>query len=268
METKARRMWLLVLPILAVAACGEEPTGPGDTALDLTPSFAKPDGVGKPSKDEDIPLRVVFADGTDGIRSDGYPEYAHDSAFVSAIIRDNGMLYFQAFDGKKKDEDDPARRYVEVDLGLPPWEVFEVDHLNAFKDALVEAGDSWPVFTSDVTLHTRDSSGGMYTMGVGTTLLDAGKIGFNDYGNGDVWEWRLLFGARIETPEGGLDHYEDGLCVTHPDAGTWHVMTDGTECGGDESGVDDVTELWRLVDGDFIHVADFTTPMHLTLTRK
>jgi hypothetical protein len=264
METKERRWWLLVLPLLAITACGEEPTGPEDTELVPVAVFGKPDGPpggGKPQPpSEDILLRVVFEDVGTGIRSDGDPEYVDGEDFVSAVIRDNGMLYFQAFGGKKKDEDDPARRDVEVELELPPWEVFEVDHLNSLKDALVEAGDSWPVFASDVTLHTRDASGGMYTMGVGTTLLDAGKIGFNDYGN---WEWRLLFGARIETPEGGVDHYEDGLCITHPDADTWVVRNYGEDCA-----FDGVTQLWRVQDGDFIHVADFTTPMHLTLTRK
>jgi len=90
----------------------------------------------------------------------------------------------------------------------------------------------------------------------------AGKIGFNDYGDAS-WEWRLLFGARIETPEGGVDHYEYGLCVTHPTENTWGVTTDGADCG---AGFDGVAQLWRVVGGDFIHVADFNTPMHLTLT--
>jgi hypothetical protein len=269
MKTKDTCWWLLVLLVFAVTACGEKPTGPEAADLEPVPVFAKGGKPGAPSGD--IHLRVVFEDDETGIRSDGYPEYAHDSAFVSAVIRDNGMLYFQTFDGKQKDEDDPERRDVEVDLGLAPPEVFSLDDLNAFKDALVEAGDQWPVFMSDVTLHTRSTDGGMYTMKVypevGSTLLDAGKIGFNDYGDAS-WEWRLLFGTRIETPEGGVDHYEEGFCITHPDEETWHVMTDGTECGEDGDGVDDVSELWRVVDGAFIHVADFHTPMHLTLTRK
>jgi hypothetical protein len=265
---KTNRCWLIALAVLALTACEERPTEPEDAELVPVAVFGKPDGPpggGKPQPpSEDIPLRVFFHEDGTGIRSDGdpEPEYVHGQDFVSAIIRDNGMLFFQAFDGKKKDEDDPARRDVEVNLELTPWEIFEPDHLNAFKNALVEAGDSWPVFTSDVTLHTRDSSGGMYTMVEGTTLLDAGKIGFNDYGDAS-WEWRLLFGARVETPEGGVDHYEDGLCITHPDEDTWVVRNYGEDCA-----FEGVTELWRLWDGDFIHVADFTTPMHLTLTKK
>lgn len=271
MKRKDKCWWLMVLLVLAVTACGERPTGPDVADLDPVAAFVKPDGKpgggGKPDGDGgDIPLRVELNDGTDGIRSDGYPEYVHDSAFVSAVIRDNGMLYFQTFDGKRKD---PVLRGVTVELGTPleAGSLTEDDlaNLEAFADEVGFAGDvtqDWPPFTSDVTLHTRSLNGGMIDMGA--TLLDAGKIGFNDYG--DVsWEWRLLFGERVETPEGGVDHYEEGLCVTHPTETTWEVTIDGADCGADFNGV---AQLWRVVGGDFIHVADFNTPMHLTLTRK
>jgi len=81
---------------------------------------------------------------------------------------------------------------------------------------------------------TRSLNGGMIDMGA--PLLDAGKIGFNDYGDAS-WEWRLLFGARVETPEGGVDHYEYGLCVTHPTEAMWEVTTDGAACGAGFNGV-------------------------------
>jgi hypothetical protein len=263
----------MVLLVFAAAACGEKPTGPEAADLEPAAAFKKPEGVGKPGGD--LPLTVVFAEpgGADKIHSDGGGEYVHGEDLVSAVIRDVGMLYFQAFDGKKKEI--PIRG-VAVNLGS--GEVWEQTHFEDFVNEVerverLEDPDYtfWPdaTFTSDVTLHTRKTEGGMYFMPSWeeSSLVDAGKIAFNDYGDAS-WEWRLLFGARIETPEGGVDHYEAGLCITHPDPGTWYVMTDGTKCGGDESGVDDVTELWRFVDGDFIHVADFTTPMHLTLTRK
>jgi hypothetical protein len=258
------RWWLIVLAVFAVTACHERPTGPEAGDLVLEPTVAKVEKK-PPPPSPDILLEVVFEDGTNGIRSDGLGSYVHGMDFVSAVIRDIGMLYFQAFAGKKRY--DPAR-WVRVIVDESSMVVHESDHLIAFQLALEEAGDSWPDFTSDVTLHTRKTDDGMYSMAEKSTLLDAGKIGFKDYGNGDVWEWRLLFGARIETPEGGVDHYEDGLCITHPDAETWHVMTDRTECGGGAAGVDHVTQLWRVQRGVFTHVADFNTPMHLTLTGR
>jgi hypothetical protein len=253
MKTKANCWWLLALPVLAVTACGEGPIGPGDVDLDPAPSFAKPGGKpgggGKPSGD--IPLSVTFADGTDGIRSDGDPVYVHGVDFVSARIRTNGMFYFQAFDGKRRD---PVLRGVEVDLSSLAGEVRSPHDLADFQAAV---GDTLALpFTSDVTLHTRDADGGMFTMEVDSTLVDGGKIGFNDYGG---WEWRLLFDTRA--PTGVATNV--GLCATHPDENTWHLTADGAACGGS---VDGVTELWRVVDGVFTHVADFNTPMHLTLT--
>ena len=259
MMTKEGCWWLMVLLAFAVTACGEKPTGPETADLDPVAAFAKPPGTpgggGKPAPEADIPLKVtIHEDAGEGILSDGQGDYLDGGEdHVSAVIKTDGRLYFQTFDGKKKD---PVLRGVTVDLSSP-GPVFSQGDLNDF---MVDVGADWPVFTSEVTLHTRDSSGGMYTMGVGTTLLDAGKIGFNDYGDAS-WEWRLLFGARIETPEGGVDHYEDGLCVTHGDDNTWVVRNYGVGCA-----FEGVTQLWRVVGGDFIYVADFTTPMHLTLS--
>lgn len=251
------RYWLMVLAVFAVAACDERPTGLAAGDPDLAPPFAKP--IRKPQPPSpDYLLEVVFDDEVAGINSDGLGTYVHGTDLVSAVIRSNGMLYFQAFDGKKREK--PAR-WVRVVVDESSMLVHESDHLAAFKDALEDAGDSWPDFTSDVTLHTRATDGGMYTMPVPSAFVDGGKIAFNDYG--ESWEWRLLFDARVDGVADG-----PGLCITHPDAGTWHVMTDGTECGGEESGVDDVTQLWRVMGGEFIHVADFNTPMHLTVTRK
>jgi hypothetical protein len=240
---------------LAVTACGEEPTGPETAGLGSVPAFAKPPGTpgggGNPAGD--IALEVVFTDGADNIRSDGNPIYVHEQEFVSAIIRPNGMLYFQSWKGKRKN---PVLRGVTVDLGSPDA-VFNPDDLAAFA---ADVGSEWPVFTSDVTLHTRDTNGGLYTMDVGSTLVDGGKIGFNDYGDGNAWEWRLLFDARAD---GVADRV--GLCLTHPDADTWLVTADAEACNG---AVDGVTELWRVEGSIFTHVADFNTPMHLTLNRS
>ncbi len=258
MKTGHRRWWLLAFLFAAVTACGEGPTGPADMGLDPVPAFAKPGGKpgggGKPSGD--IPLTVVFADGADGIRSDGDPVYVHEVDFVSARIRTNGMFYFQAFDGKRRD---PVLRGVEVDLSSLVEE-FSPSDLADFKADLVSAGDAWPVFTSEVTIHTRDANGGLFMMGVGSTLVDGGKIGFNDYGDGGSWEWRLLFDTRVDGVATDV-----GLCATHPDSDTWFLTADGAACGG---AVDAVTELWRVQGGVFTHVADFDTPMHLTLTRS
>jgi hypothetical protein len=257
MKTSTKSGWLLAALGLTVAACGEEPTRPEVADLDPVAAFGKPGGGGKPAPSADIPLTVEFADGADRVRSDGDRFYVHKLEFVSAIIRTDGMLYFQTFDGKKKD---PVLRGVTVDLSVPAT-VFSPNDLTDFQADVAAAGDEWPVFTSDVTLHTRSLNGGM--IGMGATLLDAGKIGFNDYG-GQSWEWRLLFGARIETPEGGVDHYEYGLCVTRDGEG-WIVTNQGN-C--ESHTLDAVTELWRVLDGVFTHVADFTTPMHLTLSRN
>lgn len=255
MKTERRCRWLIPLLALAVPACGEEPTGPDLGDLDLVPAFAKPAGKpgggGKPAKD--IPLTVVFADGADGIRSDGNPVYVHKQEFVSAVIRTNGMLYFQAFDGKKRD---PVLRGVTVDLSSP-GDVLSPDDLADFE---ADVGPDWPVFTSEVTLHTRDANGGLFTMAIGSTLVDGGKIGFNDYGDGGAWEWRLLFDSRVD---GVADRV--GVCLTHPDSDTWLVMADAVACDG---AVDGVTELWRVQGSTFTHVADFNTPMHLTLNRN
>jgi hypothetical protein len=262
MKTKDRCWWLIAVLVFAVAACVERPTGPEEADLAPVAAFAKPSNPGPPSAD--IPLKVSFADGTDRIRSDGDGDYVHKTALVSAVIGDgNGTLYFQAFDGKKKDE--PIRG-VEVDLGSQVA-VYHQDYLDEFEADVIrveteedESYDDWPVFTSDVTLHTRSLNGGMDAMGA--TLLDAGKIGFNDYGD-ETWEWRLLFGARVEIPEGVFDHFEEGLCVTREDGNNWTVANYGPDCA-----FEGITELWRVVDGVFTHVADFNTPMHLKLTRN
>ena len=132
--------------------------------------------------------------------------------------------------------------------------------LTVMKADLVSEGDTWPVFTSEVTIHTRDANGGLFMMGVGSTLVDGGKIGFNDYGDGGSWEWRLLFDTRVDGTATDV-----GLCATHPDSDTWFLTADGAACGG---AVDGVTELWRVQGGVFTHVADFDTPMHLTLTKR
>jgi len=254
MKTRNTLLWLSAVLVLAVTACGEEPTGPEASDIGSVPAFAKPPGGGgKPAGD--IALTVEFADGADRIRSDGNPMYVHEQEFVSAIVRPIGMLYFQSWKGKRKD---PVLRGVTVDL-RSPVDVLSPSDTEDFKTDLNEAGDAWPVFTSDVTLHTRDTDGGLYTMAVGSALVDGGKIGFNDYGDGGAWEWRLLFDSRV----GGLAD-RVGLCAMHPDENTWLLTADGEACGG---AVDGVTELWRVQGSVFTHVADFDTPMHLTLTR-
>jgi len=274
MKTKDTCWWLMVPLVIAVTACGEEPTEPELAGPDPVGAFARK--VKPPLPSADVPLGVAIAGEPNGILSDGLgdpedPPCLHDYCdgedFVSAVIKDsNGMLYFQTFAGKKRDK--PVRGLT-VKLG-PPLETGslteeDVANLRAFAGEVGFTGDvtsDWPAFTSDVTLHTRSLNGGMIDMGA--TLLDAGKIGFNDYGE-DSWEWRLLFGARVETPEGGVDHYEYGLCVTHPTETTWGVTTDGADCG---AGFNGVAQLWRVVGGEFTHVADFNTPMHLTLTGR
>jgi len=240
------------LACLAVAGCTDGPTMlDASPDPELTVANAK-GGKGGPPKQSDYALEVIFADGTDGIRSDGNPAYVHGDQFVSAVIRTNGMLYFQTFKGKRRD---PVLRGLKVDLSSQEA-IHSPDDLAEFA---AEVGAAWPVFTSDVTLHTRDTDGGLYTMADGT-LVDGGKIGFNDYGDGS-WEWRLLFDNRVGDPPvaDGV-----GLCVTRA-GDTWTVTTDGGEAC---EGVDSVTGLWRVQSGVFTHVADFNTPMHLTLTRQ
>lgn len=273
MKTKDTGFWLMVLLVVTVTACGEKPTEPELAGPDPVGAFARK--VKPPPLSSDIPLGVTIAGEPNGIRSDGLgdPEtppclndYCDGDDFVSAVIRDsNGMLYFQTFAGKKRYE--PVRG-VTVDLGSMVGQPVSPDDFAEFQAEVIaveteedENYDGWPVFTSDVTLHTRSLNGGMIDMAA--PLLDAGKIGFNDYGE-ESWEWRLLFGARVENEDGGVDHYEYGLCVTQTET-MWEVMTDGADCG---AGFNGVAQLWRVVGGDFIHVADFETPMHLTLTRK
>ncbi|MGD2070807.1 MAG: hypothetical protein PVI57_19195 [Gemmatimonadota bacterium] len=73
------------------------------------------------------------------------------------------------------------------------------------------------MFVSDVTLHTRDTDGGLYAMDGDSLLVDGGKIGFNDYGDGGRWEWRLLFDTRRDVDGDSVDEPDHlGLCVTHP----------------------------------------------------
>ena len=260
MKKNHRCWWALALPGLALMACGEAPVGPEDAGLDMAHAFAKPDGKpgggGKPEAPSgDIPLEVVFDETASSVGSDDLGAYVHEDAFVSAVIRDNGMLYFQSFDGKRRFRD--QARGVTVDLSQQ-LDVHSQDDLDEFKAAV---GDAWPVFTSDVTLHTRNADGGMYTMADGTTLVDGGKIGFNDYGDGDSWEWRLLFDTRVGNTADGV-----GLCITHPDADTWFVTTNGTDCG--DPRVDSVAELWRVRNGVFVLVADFEVPLHLEATQR
>jgi len=245
----------LVLPALVVMACGEAPAGPEIGDLALMRTFAKdggkPGGGGKPEPSSaDIPLEVVFEDGANGIRSDGLGSYVDGEAFVSAVIRDIGTLYFQTFTGKRRDS---VLRGVTVDLSAL---VNEFSHSD-LEDFQATVGSDWPVFTSDVTLHSRDADGGMYTMAVGSTLVDGGKIVLKDPGGGD-WEWRLLFDSRVS---GQYDRV--GLCITHPEADSWVVAAEAGACDGT---VDSVTELWRVQVGVFIHVADFNTPMHMHLS--
>lgn len=249
--------WLSTLVLFAAMACDRGTTGPEAPDLGMVPAFAKgggkPGGGGKPEpSSQDIPLKVVFEDGANGVLSDGLGAYYHGTDFVSAVIRDIGMLYFQTFTGKRKD---PVLRRVTVDLGSMLNE-FSHSDLEDFQAAV---GPGWPVLTSDVTVHTRDVDGGMYSMAVGSTLVDGGKIVLKDPGGGD-WEWRLLFDSRVSGYYDGV-----GLCITHPDADRWLVTADTEACGGS---VDGVTELWRVQGGVFIHVADFNTSMHLTLQRN
>lgn len=286
-ERKMKNLFLpLALAALAVMACNEQPTEPDGAALAPVSAFGKPDGKpgggGKPGGDSgDIALTVVFTDEGTGIRSDSvrfgveWPDarytYVDGEDFVSAKIKSSGQFYFQAFAGRETGKKrDPVLRGVTVDLSHQEGDLFSPDDLADFKADLAAAGDSWPVFTSDVTLHTRNTDGGMYTMEVGSTLVDGGKIGFNDYGNGDAWEWRLLFDTRVDTDGDGVADHPDGpgLCVIHPDdpddphADTWVVVAEDGACGGQ---VDGITELWR---GPSVHVADFHTPMHLTLKAR
>jgi hypothetical protein len=203
---------------------------------------------------------VVFADGTDKIRSDGDPAYVHEQDFVSARIKSSGQFYFQAFAGKRKD---PVLRGVTVELGsplaIPEPSLPDLEDFAAEVGFMGEVESEWPPFTSDVTLHTRNTTGELLSMAVGSTLVDGGKIGFNDYGDSS-WEWRILFDTRVDGVPNGV-----GLCVTREDADTWLVTADEGACGGQ---VDGATELWRIQGGVFTHVADFDTPMHLTLTRN
>jgi hypothetical protein len=271
MKTKNRCWWMLALPVIAVTACGEKPTEPEVAGPDPVGAFGRK--VKPPPPSADIPLGVTIAGGPTGVLSDGLgdPEklpclydYCDGDDYVSAVIRDsNGMLYFQTFAGKKRDE--PVRG-VTVDLGSMVGQALEPDDFAEFQAEVIaveteedENYDGWPVFTSDVTLHTRSLNGGLIDMGA--TLLDAGKIGFKDYGDAS-WEWRLLFGARVENEDGGVDHYEYGLCVTHLTETTWEVTTDGADCG---AGFNGVAQLWRVVRGEFTHVADFNAPMQMTL---
>jgi hypothetical protein len=252
-----RVAWCLsTLVVFAPMACDGGTTGPEASDLGVAPAFTKgggrPGGGGKPEPPAaDTPLKVVFEDGATGILSDGLGAYAHETDFVSAAIRDIGTFYFQTFTGKRRD---PVLRGVTVDLSSMV-KAFSHSDLEDFQAAV---GPDWPVFTSDVTLHTRDADGGMYAMAEGSTLVDGGKIAFNDYG-GD-WEWRLLFDSRVS---GQYDRV--GLCITHPGVDTWLVTAEAGACGG---AVDGVTELWRVQGSVFIHVADFNTAMHLTLERN
>lgn len=255
------RCWLIVIAVVAVTACQERPTGPEVGDLVLEPVFGKPDRVGKPSPD--IPLTVVFTDEGTGIRSDAvrfgddWPfasdTYVDGEHFVSARLKSIGQFYFQAFSGKKKD---PVRRGVTVDLTEQVGEAMSQTDLDDFQAAV---GPDWPVFTSDVTLHTRDYDGRIYDLeeeGEGSTLVDGGKIAFNDYG--ENWEWRLLFDTRVDGVADGV-----GLCVQWDGPNEWTITAEDGACGGL---VDGITELWRVRDGDFIPVARFHTPMRLKLT--
>jgi hypothetical protein len=232
----------------------------GDLAVE--PALVK-NGKKPQPPSPDIPLEVVFDDGAGGILSDGLGAYVHGTDFVSAVIRSNGMLYFQAFDGKRKD---PVLRGVTVNLSSTEevWSQTDLDDFVDDVEAVERVGnpdyDFWPdaTFTSDVTLHTRNAEGGMYTMEENSILVDGGKIGFNEYGNGDSWEWRLLFDTRVDGVADDL-----GLCITHPDADSWLVTAEPGACDG---AVDDVTELWRVQRGVFTHVADFHTAMRLSVT--
>ena len=263
MKARDARPWLTALLVLAVTACAETPIGPDAADPGAVAVFKKPGGGGPPTGD--IALEVTFADGADGIRSDcilvdddcsrpfGDSVYVHKQEFVSAVIRANGQLYFQTFAGKRRD---PVLRGVTVDLSSP-IEVFSPSDAADFAAAV---GPAWPVFTSDVTLHTRDTDGGLYTMVAGETLVDGGKIAFVGIGDGS-WEWRLLFDSRENA-----NHVADGvgLCVTR-DAVGWQVTAEAGACGG---AVDGITELWRVQGSVLTHVADFNTPMHLTLVEK
>jgi len=251
MKGREARSWLVALLVPAVTACAETPIAPDAADPGVVAVFKKPGGGGPPTGD--IALEVTFADGADGIRSDGNPVYLHKQDFVSAIIRANGQLYFQTFAGKRRDA---VLRGVTVDLSSP-IEVFSAPDSADFAAAV---GPAWPVFTSDVTLHTRNTDGGLYTMVAGETLVDGGKIAFAGIGD-ESWEWRLLFDSRENA-----NHVADGvgLCVTR-DAAGWHVTAEAGACGG---AVDGVTELWRVQGSILTHVADFNTPMHLTLVER
>jgi len=266
MNRSKRLSWVVAASLLVVAACGERPTGPEDAGLAPVAAFGKPSGEkpGKPSSD--ISLTVFFTDEGNRIRSDleaPLSEFASDTYvdggedFVSAQLKSSGQFYFQAFTGKKRD---PVLRGVTVDLSHPTDDELspsDLGNLADFKADLAAAGDEWPVFTSDVTLHTRDNDGVLPAMKEGEFFVDGGKIAFNDYGDGDAWEWRLLFDTRVDGVADGI-----GLCVRR-EADYWTVTAQDGACGGD---VDGITELWRVQDGVFTPVAKFHTPMHLTLS--
>ncbi|MGD2124252.1 MAG: hypothetical protein PVJ76_21155, partial [Gemmatimonadota bacterium] len=177
MHEMKNRYWLIALAVFAVTACHERPTGPEVRDLAFEPVLgrpaAKPPVVGKPSPD--LPLTVVFTDEGNGIRSDlvrlgvewpfaseTYVDGGDD--FVSARLKSSGQFYFQAFAGKRKD---PVRRGVTVDLTEQVGEAMSQTDLEEFQAAV---GPDWPVFTSDVTLHTRDYDGRIYALDEGSTL--------------------------------------------------------------------------------------------------
>lgn len=258
--------WLLVaLLLVGVAACSERPTGPEDADLAPVAAFGKPAGEkpGKPSSD--IPLTVVFTDEGNGIRSDSvrfgeeWPDawyiYVDGEDFVWAKIKSSGQFYFQAFSGKETGKKrDPVLRGVTVDLTEQVGDAMNQTYLDEF---IATVGGF--CFTSDVTLHTRDNDGVLPAMKEGDFFVDGGKIAFNDYGDGDAWEWRLLFDTRVDGVADGV-----GLCVRR-EADYWTVTAEDGACGGL---VDGDTELWRVQGGVFTPVARFHTPMHLTLTRN
>lgn len=248
------RALALVLGAATVVACSDTATAPDAQTSASDVLFAKggnggggggkPGGGGGGGGATTMDMGTLSDDG--GLYVDGTDR---------TIVTLTDGLSVRTFSGNAKQES-RASTVRKLCFNLPaPNAVHSTGDLDAFTTM---AGGDLSDFCSRVAMHTRNEDIPLNSLGDGLTTIAGGKIVLQDLSavRGD-WEWRLIFDTSSQGVGGG-DAIGEGLCVTRN--GTKWTFENGC------AAVDDDVELWRVVDGGFTLVAEFSMPFEFTVT--
>lgn len=206
------------------------------------------------------------------------------SGDVAAGVTNDGRLD-AATDGIAKGKNATPGQELCIDLSRVS-SVIDAAALDDFEARVALDGSTMDNACTMVRMHTRNHSnypGNVSGQAVGDVEHSGGKIVLKDFGEGsDSWEWRLIW----DSPSNGADpppvDLGQGVCIDHPDEGTWHVYNDddvanetGSCIARGTTSVDNVAALWRVYQVKtkppswvWVHVADFVVPFRFTVTRQ